>query len=531
MADLGQAYVQIIPKAEGITGQITNVLSGEASSAGSKVGGLFTKGFGGKLAKGAAIAGAGLAAGLAVGGAALKKGIKDTATFGDNVDKMSQKLGLSAESYQKWDYVMNLAGTDMQSMTTGLKTLTNKLDDAKNGSKGATEMFDKLGISQKEMATMSREDLFAATIEGLQGMADTTERAALANDLFGKSGQNLTPLFNQSAEATKDAMKMAEDYGMVMSDKAVKASAAFVDSTTTMQMTLTGLKNRMMAEFLPAATQVTDGLAKMFTGDMSGLDDIVAGIEGITAKVVELAPKLLKAGADLIGQLIEGLMSKSEGIGEKAGELATTIVTKLIAKAPDILRAGGKLMLGLAKGLLQGLPKIVSTVSKIGAQIIKGLGSALWGKVKSAAEGIKDRFLQPIEKLRDKVKGIVDKIKGFFHFSISAPHVPLPHFSISPSGWRMGDLLKGSIPSLSVSWYKKAEGQPYMFDRATLFGAGERNDEILYGRQALMRDIREATNGGNTFNITLNANGGENPEQFAQRFTRELKRQVRMGAI
>ena len=40
MADLGQAYVQIIPKAEGITGQITNVLSGGAGSAGEKVGGI-----------------------------------------------------------------------------------------------------------------------------------------------------------------------------------------------------------------------------------------------------------------------------------------------------------------------------------------------------------------------------------------------------------------------------------------------------------------------------------------------------------
>ena len=87
------------------------------------------------------------------------------------------------------------------------------------------------------------------------------------------------------------------------------------------------------------------------------------------------------------------------------------------------------------------------------------------------------------------------------------------------------------MPSFSVSWYKKAEDTPYMFDKATLFGAGERNDEILYGRAALMRDIREATNGGNTYNVTLNANGTENPEQYAQRFARELRRQVRMGTI
>lgn len=524
MADLGQAYVQIIPKAEGISGQITSALSGEASSAGTKVGGLFTKGFGGKLATGAAVAGAGLAAGLAVGGAALKKGIKETAAYGDNVDKMSQKIGFSAEEYQKWDYVLQRAGTDIGKMAPAMKTLSSQA--ASNSA-----AFQELGISQDQVANMSQGELFTATISKLSEMENQTERTALASKLLGRGATELGPLMNEGSAAIEEQMQIAEKYGMVMSDEAVKASADFQDSTTTMQMALTGLKNRMMAEFLPAATQVTDGLAKMFTGDMSGLDDVIAGLQGITAKVVEIAPKLLKAGADMIGQLIEGLTSKSEGIGEKAAELATTLVTKLISKAPDILKAGAKLILGLAKGLLQGLPKIVSTIGKIGSQIVKGLGSALWGKVKAAAEGIRERFMAPIERLRDKVKAVIDKIKAFFKFNISAPHIPLPHFSISPSGWKLGDLLKGSIPSLSISWYKKAEDNPYMFGNATLFGAGERNDEILYGRQALMRDIREATSGGNTFNITLNANGSENPEQFAQRFTRELRRQVRMGAI
>lgn len=524
MADLGQAYVQIIPKAEGISGQITNVLSGEAGSAGAKVGGLFTKGFGGKLAKGAAIAGTALAAGLAVGGAALKKGIKDTAAYGDHVDKMSQKIGLSAEEYQKWDYVMQRAGTSVDKMAPAMKTLSSA---AANNS----EAFQKLGISQEEVSKMSQGELFSKTIQQLSQMEDKTQRTALASQLLGRGATELGPLLNEGSAAIEEQMEIAEKYGMVMSDAAVKASAEFTDSVTTMQMTMTGLKNRMMAEFLPAATKITDGLGKMFAGDMSGVDDIVAGIEGIASKVAEIAPKLLKAGADLIGKLIEGLMSKSGDIGEKAGTLATTIVTKLVEKAPDILQGGLKLIVGLVKGLIAGLPKLMSTMGKVGAIIIKGIGSALWGKVTAAANGIKDRFLKPINTLKDKLKSIIEKIKGFFKFSIKAPHVPLPHFGISPAGWKIGDLLKGVKPSLSVKWYKKAEENPYMFGKATLFGAGERNDEILYGRAALMRDIKEASSGGNTFNVTLNANGAEDPEQYAQRFARELRRQVRMGTI
>ena len=63
------------------------------------------------------------------------------------------------------------------------------------------------------------------------------------------------------------------------------------------------------------------------------------------------------------------------------------------------------------------------------------------------------------------MRNIIDTIKGFFNFKISFPHVPLPHFSLSPSGWKVGDLLKGSIPKLSVQFYAKGG----VFDSPTMF--------------------------------------------------------------
>ena len=515
MADLGQAYVQIIPKAEGISGQITNVLSGEAGDAGTKVGGLFTKGFGGKLAKGAAIAGTALAAGLAVGGHALKQGIKDTAAYGDNVDKMSQKIGFSAEEYQKWDYVLQRAGTDIGKMAPAMKTLSSAA--ASNST-----AFQQLGISQEQVAKMSQGELFSKTIEQLSSMEDKTKRTALASQLLGRGATELGPLLNGGTDAIREQMEIAEKYGMVMSDAAVKASADFTDSVTTMQMTMTGLKNRMMAEFLPAATQITDGIGKMFAGDMSGVDDIVAGIQGIASKVREMAPQILQAGADLIGQLIAGLMSKSGDIGQKAGELATTIVSKLIEKAPDILKSGLQLVLGLAQGLIAGLPKVIATVGRIGLSIVTGLGSAIWGKVKQAANGIKERFLAPINALKDKIKGVVDKIKAMFKFTITPPHIKLPHLSISGKL----SLSPPSVPKVSIKWYKKAEENPYMFGNATLFGAGENNDEILYGRSALMKDIKEATQGSGEGDIIINLNYTASDD--ASDMVRDIARNVKL---
>ena len=358
--ELGKAYVQIVPSAKGISGSITKELSPETEAAGQKTG----KGFAGKLAKGLAVGGAAIAARSADALVGIVKGAKGVSEYGDNVDKMSQKLGLSSDAYQKWDYVLNLAGTDMGSMTTGLKTLTNKFDDAKNGSEGAQEMFSKLGISMEDASKMSREDLFQAAITGLQGMEDTTERAALANDLFGKSGQNLAPLFNQSAKATKEQMALAEKYGMVMPEATVKASAAFQDSLTTMQGASTGLKNRLLGEFLPSMTKITDGLGKLFVGDMSGINDLSNGISGFAGKVGELAKKLLPIVAKTLSQ----------------------IVTKAIAIAPKLLASGGKMLMSIASGIQGAMPTLTSKLPQLLSNALKAATKALPGVLDSGVQ-------------------------------------------------------------------------------------------------------------------------------------------------
>ena len=102
--------------------------------------------------------------------------------------------------------------------------------------------------------------------------------------------------------------KQAEDYGLVMSDEAVKASDDFGDSVALMQQTLTGMKNRMMGEFLPSLTLVTDGLAKLFTGDTSGLNSINDGIGQFVDKISQAIPQIIKVGGSILQALATAIM-------------------------------------------------------------------------------------------------------------------------------------------------------------------------------------------------------------------------------
>lgn len=95
--------------------------------------------------------------------------------------------------------------------------------------------------------------------------------------------------------------------------------------------------------------------------------------------------------------------------------------------------------------------------------------------VKQRFEQIKDAMLAPIQKARDLIKDMIEKIKGFFKFKFELPHIKLPHFTIHPRGWKLSDLLEGSIPSLGIDWYAKGG----IFNSPSVIGVGEKGPEAV----------------------------------------------------
>ncbi len=376
--EVARAVVTIVPTMEGAQQTITSELTQAASSPGvSNAGRTAGSNFMGGLGRGVAYAGAATAA---VGAAAIKAGdafadaAGEVAEYGDNIDKMSQRLGLSYEGFQRWDYILGQSGVDIDSMQTGLKTLTNQLDDARNGSADAQARFEALGLSLEDISNMSREEVFESVISGFQQMEDSTERAALANDLFGRSGQNLTPLFNQSVEETQALAQAAEDLGLIMSDDAVKASADYQDALDTMQRSMAGLKNNMMGNFLPGITSVMDGLTELFTGEGdSGVAKITAGIDTIVEQMTANFPRILEVGMSIVESLGRAIMDNLPALGEAAIQLLGTISSFILDNLPTLIDVAINLLLTLASGIIDNLPVIIPAIVEVVLQIVEKL--------------------------------------------------------------------------------------------------------------------------------------------------------------
>ena len=199
----------------------------------------------------------GTAAAITAATVAVFKVADSVAAVGDEIDKQSQKLGISAQAYQEWDAILGHCGASMDSLKAGMKTLSKAIAD---GSADQVAAFQAVGLSLDEVQQMSTEDVFAAVITGLQGMEEGAERTNIATTLLGRSAQELGPLLNTSAEATEEMRKTVNDLGGVMSDEAVAASAQFKDALQDLETAAGWFKRELVANILPYVTAGMQGL-------------------------------------------------------------------------------------------------------------------------------------------------------------------------------------------------------------------------------------------------------------------------------
>lgn len=321
---------------------------GKAQSFGSKLkSGLVTAG---KIGVGAVAA-----VGTAVVGmsAVMAKQTGEVAAYGDNIDKMSQKMGISAQAYQEWDAIMQHSGTSIDSMQRGMVTLAKAAEDN-------SDAFQKLGISQEEVANMSQEDLFARTIAGLQGMEEGTERTALAQKLLGGSAKELGALLNTSAEDTEAMRQRVHELGGVMSDEAVKAAAAYQDSLQDMQTSVDGLKRGLISDFMPSITTVMDGLTAIFSGDgETGLGLLRTGISDAIKQIQESVPMFLEAGGEILKALYQAIMENLPQIAEGGTELIINLITGIINALPELIPAVVTMVATIVQTLWAHFPEII----------------------------------------------------------------------------------------------------------------------------------------------------------------------------
>ena len=397
---IGTAYIQIEPSFQGVNGAIEQQMSGAGVSGGKSFSSGFASVLGG--AGKAVVGAAGLAAGAvtAIGGAFVGAA-NNVAEYGDDIDKMSQKMGLSAESYQEWEAVMQHSGTSMTSMQASMKTLANAAETGKDA-------FDALGISQEQIANMSQEELFEATIAGLQNVEDTTQRTYLAGQLLGRGATELGALLNTSAEETQAMRDRVHELGGVMSDEAVSAAAAYQDQLQDMQTAFGGLSRGLMSEFLPSITQVMGGLTEIFSGNSGGVDMINAGIDSLISGITEALPRVMEIATSIIESLATALLQNLPALAQCALEIVTQLLTFLVSNLPLIISTVIQLFIELVNAVVAAIPQIIEALVGAMPQIIDALCNGLITALPALISGAVTLVLALVEHLPEIIMALIE---------------------------------------------------------------------------------------------------------------------------
>lgn len=222
-----------------------------------------TESFASKLGNGiktAAKWGAAIVAAASVGVAALTSIATSAASTTDNIDKMSQKIGISREAYQELDFVCSQSGTSVDNLKAGIKTLTNQMQSAADGSEKAQKAFESLGLSWTDNtgALKDQETMMWEVMAALQSCENQTEKSALAVDLFGKAGTELMPMLNGAAGSIEDMRKQAHDLGLVLSDDAIDMGVRFTDTVDQIKRSIAAFTTQVGVDVMPVIQTLLD---------------------------------------------------------------------------------------------------------------------------------------------------------------------------------------------------------------------------------------------------------------------------------
>ena len=243
---------------------------------------------------------------------------------------------------------------------------------------------------------------------------------------------------------------------------------------------------------------ITDGISNMFTSLHEKVGELLGKLKGkideIFGNILSSASNIWSAVKNAIVNFVNQSFSSVTTIFKNMWNGVVSIFDGILATANSIWYGISNSIHSFCSGIklsVEGIFNgIKSSISNIFSSI-KSIASKTWENIKSA-------ITSPMETAKNLIKGIIDSIKGFFNFKISWPKIPLPHFSVKPKGWGIGDLLKGKIPSLGISWYAKAMDDPMMLDGATIFGmsngrllgGGETGHEYITGEAGLTRIVK-----------------------------------------
>lgn len=410
-------------------------------------------------------------------------------------------------------------------------TLSGILDDVKSFFVDGWNTVKDTVVNTAEgiynSAVAKFEDIRSAISGTISGIVETV------TGKFEAVRQGVTDKVIGTAEAVKNKFTEIRDGVASKSQDALTAArdtfesirSGVADKVTGAASAVSGKFNEIKASVAGKAGEALASARDKFESIRSSISDKVTGAaSAVSSKFSEIKSSISSKAGEALSSAKEKFESIRSSVSDKVSGAASAVSSKFSEIKSSISSKAG-----------DALASVQSRFSSIKSTITDKLSSAA-SSAKDKFESLKNGIVDKMNAAKDKISGIVEKIKSFFknmHLSIPKIKLPaLPHFKLSGS-FSLNPL---SVPKLSVEWYDKAMKKGMFLDGPTIFGmsgstllaGGESGLETIVGTGSLLDMIRK-TNGSGEAADAVRMLGQEVISLMRQYYPLMSKRQVVIG--
>lgn len=475
----------------------------------------------------------------------------------DAMTKAGQNTGVSMETLQN-GLVQNAAA--FQELGMDVNSSIGFMSQLEMSGANSTTVMSGLRKAMKNAAAdgVPLDEALAQLQDTIQNGDESMDGLTAAYELFGKSGDQVYAAvkngsldFNSLTESMEGAdgaldevyqntLTNSEKMDLAMQNIKLAGADLFAPIAESVSTVLTDT-------VIPIVQSASDKISEFMTNVGAWYDENVAPVvEDVSAVVLPVVQDIISKvedGIGVVGGIIQEVMPEIQAIIQKVWPVVSQIISTAVGVIKTVAPPVFNFVMGVIRTTMNIVQGIIQTVWPVASRIIStavstiktviGSISSIIGKVRTAFNSIKTAMTSPIQSAKDKIDGIVKKIKGFFPLSVGKifSNIKLPHFKISGGSapWGIGG--QGTKPTIGIDWYAKGG----VFDAPKLIGVGEAGREAVIPLEGqymrpFAKTIAEEMNGfGSTSNVTFNVtvNGADNPEEFADRMVRQLKLKVR----
>ena len=357
----------------------------------------------------------------AAGGAlAIKKGFQffkgaadDASQLAKNTAALTRTTGMDTKTASGWVSMAKARGIETDTLNRSFTTLSKQLRGAEGGSKAATKAFADLGISADQLKGMKTEDAIGAVADAFEKLPAGADKAALAQQLFGRQSKDLLPLLNSGSAGIAEQMATMDKYGLTMDEKGVKKSLELSKAQREMTAAMDGVKVSIGQALIPVMQTAASAIKPLIDAFSWGMQNI-PGFNYIVLALVAALGGLMIASTVASAMTALGI-SFTVALGPVG-----LIIAAIVALGVGLVVAYNKIGWfrdGVNKAF-NAIKTVVQTVVGFITSHWKGLATALLvltgpiGIIVAAFLNFKSQIFGVIDAVIGKIKGLVDAVKN-----------------------------------------------------------------------------------------------------------------------